>query len=126
MFKILIVDDDDDFQELSRITVRRSGLPVKMMEATNGQQALDLLSSGSFTPDLVLLDINMPRMGGYEFLEAYSSHIEAKCPVVMLTGSDCAAERYKAMAYPFVKEFFEKPLSVDNIIELTELVDQLS
>lgn len=124
MLTFLVVDDDSDFQELSRIAIKRSGLPIKMVEATDGRQALNLLCDASFNPDLIVLDINMPRMGGYEFLEAYASSTEKKVPVVMLTGSDQTADRQKTMAYPFVKEFFEKPLSVSDIMELSELVEQ--
>lgn len=125
VFTILVVDDDDDFQELCRATIKRSGLPIKMVGVTSGQSALDLLAEQSVKPTLVLLDINMPRMNGFQFLEAYSMFADTKIPVVMLTGSDEKSDRYKTMAYPFVKEFFVKPLSMSDMIELSEIADQL-
>lgn len=125
MFTILVVDDDHDFQELSRLTIKRSGLPIRMVEATDGQRGLDLLSDPTFSPALILLDINMPKMSGFQFLKIYSAMPDKKIPVVMLTGSDETTDRYRTMAYSFVKEFFVKPLSLSDLVELSELVDQL-
>jgi len=126
MLTFLVIDDDEDFQELFRIAVKRSGLPIRIVEANDGRQGLNLLADEAFHPELVLLDLNMPRMDGYGFLEAYACIDQKKCPVVMLTGSDEATDRYKTMAYPFVKEFLEKPVSISDVLELSELVDQLS
>lgn len=122
---ILVIDDDVDFQELTRMTFRRSGLSFRIIEATDGKAALRLLAEPGFTADLILLDLNMPRMNGSEFLEAYGINTQATTPVVVLTGSDDSSDRVKSMAHSCVKEHFVKPLTVGDVMELAELMDQL-
>lgn len=125
MLKVLVVDDDIDFQELTRMTVQRSGIPMRLIEATDGREAINLLAHSSLSVDLILLDLHMPRMDGFEFLQTYAAQTDATVPVVMLTGSDDSSDRLRTMAFPFVKEYFEKPLTTGDIAELSDLVGQL-
>ena len=82
---ILIVDDDPDLRSTCRDRLMRAGW--KVIEAENGQAALTCLSHG--TPSLILLDLGMPIMDGFQFLEqlANSPHTAA-IPVVVLTGRE--------------------------------------
>lgn len=126
MLTILVVDDDSDFQFLCKLTIKRSGLPIQIVEALDGQQALDLLTIDHVEVDLILLDINMPRMSGHEFLEAYAAIEPNEIPVVaMLTSSDQSEDREKAISYPFVKDYLVKPLKKDKLVQLAELVEKL-
>lgn len=68
MPRVLLVDDAEDVHALFRAIVRRSRrADLEIISALDGQQALDLLAAESF--DLVLTDLNMPRMGGGEMLD---------------------------------------------------------
>ena len=81
--KILIVDDDADIREVLTEVLRDTGHEV--VTAANGQEALDVLRSGS-SPCLVLLDLMMPVMDGYLFLEAQKNDPAlAGIPIAVIT-----------------------------------------
>jgi len=90
---ILLVDDDDSNNFLHKIIVKQSGINVTTKVAYNGLEALDFLNStGKFSmeekpnkPGIIFLDINMPRMNGWEFLEAFKKLPEnQKSNIVMM------------------------------------------
>ncbi len=84
---VLIVEDNGDL----RFTVREALTSAEyiVLEASNGQEALDVLNNkDNQTPDLILLDLMMPKMNGFEFLEAYRKDFENQAPVVVITGAD--------------------------------------
>lgn len=85
---LLIEDDNIEIMKLQR-TVAKLALNHKIIEAKNGEQALELLRSGKPLPDIVLLDLNMPRMSGIEFLQILKEDSTLKyLPVVVLTTSE--------------------------------------
>jgi signal transduction histidine kinase/CheY-like chemotaxis protein len=87
---VLIVDDDPEVRNVISTTLRNMGL--KAAEAANGRAACDWLA-GNPLPDLVLLDLMMPEMDGFQFLERMREHPERlKVPVVVLTAKDLTAE----------------------------------
>lgn len=89
----LLVDDDDTANYLNQLLFKRLGVTEKLLVAHNGLEALELLTrhcSGAECPALILLDINMPIMDGFEFLEAYEQLDFAQkqsVVIVMLTTS---------------------------------------
>jgi CheY-like chemotaxis protein len=87
----------------------------------NGLEALTLLKAT--TPDVIILDINMPVMNGFEFLEHYREEFATHAPVVaMLTSSHHAADRERALHYDFVTSYFEKPLTPENLRAMAMLL----
>ena len=89
---VLIVDDDPEVRNVVSATLRNAGL--KAAEAVNGRAAIEWLA-GNPPPNLVLLDLMMPEMDGFQFLEHLQAHPDKlKMPVVVLTAKDLtAAER---------------------------------
>ena len=84
---IMVVEDNEDL----RFTVKEALLSADhvVLEAGNGKEALDCLRDKSKeNPDLILLDLMMPKMNGFEFLETYRSEFEKQAPVVVITGAD--------------------------------------
>ena len=84
---IMVVEDNEDL----RFTVKEALLSADhvVLEAGNGKEALDCLRDKSKeNPDLILLDLMMPKMNGFEFLETYRSQFEKQAPVVVITGAD--------------------------------------
>ena len=76
---ILIVDDEKKLRDLIRVYLEQEG--YRVVEAGNGREALYVARYEK--PDLIILDLMMPEMGGYDFMRAFSK--EAQTPVIMLT-----------------------------------------
>lgn len=92
-FDILLVEDDPADAGLARRALDQDGIPCRVTHVYDGVEALAYLRRPSFPaavrPDLVLLDLNMPRMDGWQVLEAIKNDEELKMiPVVVLTTSD--------------------------------------
>jgi signal transduction histidine kinase/CheY-like chemotaxis protein len=83
---ILVVDDDPQIREMTKLMLARTGMPIAEVE--NGAVALDWLESNA-TPAIVLLDLMMPEMDGFEFLERMRSNSKwSDIPVVVVTAMD--------------------------------------
>ena len=83
--QILLVDDDQILLELGSAALRRAGFHVDV--ATDGQNALDLLSH--LAHDLVITDLEMPRIGGLELIKRIRSNVATEnLPVIVITGLD--------------------------------------
>lgn len=124
MNTILLIDDDELDQYLCARLFKRSGLSLNVLTANDGVEALELLDATESYPDLILLDINMPRMNGLEFLTQYSKFEHRDLPViVMLTSSDQRSDREAAMKHTAVKDYFLKPLCKETIEKLVTLVE---
>jgi CheY-like chemotaxis protein len=116
---VMIIDDEEFDQKLYRRTLKHSGLVENVIGFTYAQEALDYLHSPDAEPiDLILLDVNMPRMDGFEFLEAATQQLGSKftqTPVVMLTTSLAPKDQEQASQYQGVKSYFNKPLIEEDV-----------
>jgi len=118
---ILVVDDDENDQFICEYTIRKFDPDIRILKALDGAEALDILRTE--TPDAIILDINMPVMNGFEFLDRYAAEFEEHAPVVaMLTSSHLGKDRERAMQYAFVKSYFEKPLTAQHLTVMAELL----
>lgn len=124
---ILLVDDDEATNFIHKRIIQKSGIDVSIQTVENGKEAIDFLtSSGNFEgkeypkPGLIFLDINMPVMNGWEFLEVYEKLPEeqkAKILVAMLTTSLNPDDKSKADSNQYINGFVNKPLSKEVILE---------
>jgi CheY-like chemotaxis protein len=120
-FRTLIVDDDSIIIFIHKKLVGKCGYPLAPETYLNGREALDNLMSTAdeSTLSIVLLDINMPVMSGWEFLDAIQDKPFAKnMKVAMVTSSVDASDKLKAKTYSQVVGFLEKPITVDMLNEL--------
>ncbi|MFK7812600.1 MAG: response regulator [Maribacter sp.] len=117
---ILLVDDDEISNLFNKIFIGKLNLNINVNFVLNGREALDLLLPPEeyptfLLPCLLLLDIKMPLMDGWAFLEAYEEQVKPeirdKITVVMLTTSSDEGDLIKAMSKSIIKEFLQKPLS---------------
>lgn len=115
---ILIVDDDDITRFLMKRVIKGVDQENQIITATNGEEALSVLNkscSANNCPDLVLLDINMPVMNGFEFLQELQNSTLATwdMKIAILTSSNNPLDCLMAQEYPILA-FIEKPLTEDK------------
>src|SRR6266446_2080973 len=111
---ILIVDDDQDLSDGLRIVLEKQGFRV--IQARDGHQAKNLVYQQR--PDLVILDMMMPRMGGYPVLEHFKGKPDAP-PIIMITANE--GSRHKAYAeYLGVIDYIRKPFAMERLLESVE------
>lgn len=122
---ILLVDDDPDDIFLHQIVIDDSGLCEHVRVAENGVQALDYLTSTDrpdyIRPDVILLDINMPVMNGFEFLDRYHllpDVLKSGLVLLMLTTSINPADRWRTNGVPEVNGYHRKPLTQTLLQEI--------
>jgi CheY-like chemotaxis protein len=91
---ILIVEDEEDIAQVMRYNLQKAG--YRTVVASDGEQALRAVRFGE--PDLVLLDLMLPEMDGFEFVEAFRRHESWRSiPVVVLTARDLSAEDHQRL-----------------------------
>jgi CheY-like chemotaxis protein len=123
---VFLIDDDEATNYFNLIMIESSKIAGEIFVYDSGTMALDtlqdMLKHEKQLPELIFLDINMPVMNGWQFLEeikALGSKITSKVRVVMLSASDSPQDVSRSQQYAFVKAYLSKPLTVDKIIGLS-------
>ncbi|RNI25962.1 response regulator [Rufibacter latericius] len=122
---ILLVDDDETTNYLNKRLLTRMEIAENIEVVTNGEEALNFLkeaiAAGQPLPDLMFLDIKMPVMDGFEFLDQYHQLPETaqKCILVMmLTSSASFYDLEKLKKYNAVEQHISKPLEEAHVREI--------
>src|SRR5215475_7423107 len=111
---ILIVDDDVELSDGLRAILERQG--YRVIQARDGHQGKQAVYAQR--PDLVILDMMMPRMGGYPVLEHFKDKADAP-PIIMITANE--GSRHKAYAeYLGVVDYIRKPFAMERLLESVE------
>ncbi|MEY3240045.1 MAG: hypothetical protein RIR11_1483 [Bacteroidota bacterium] len=127
---VLLVDDDDATNFMSRLVIDRAGITEHIEIALNGRDAIEYLEKtvkqaqvahSTVSPMLILLDINMPIMDGWEFLQAYKAletNPNDEIIIVMVTTSSNPEDERRAGGIPEVAGFAHKPLRLAMVEEI--------
>lgn len=126
---VFLIDDDEISNFLNKILIKNLGLDVEVFTAGNGREALNNLeertigaTGESITPCLLILDINMPVMNGWQFLEAFdkrfSEEIKKNITIVMITVSEDERDIIRATNNSLVMDYIHKPLSDEKLLEI--------
>jgi len=103
--EVLLVEDNAGDTLLIQQTLAEGSIPVRIHVARDGEQALQMLDDPQFSPGLIILDLNIPRIPGSAVLERYHS---TKTPIVIFSSSWNEAEISRAMELG-AREFAQKP-----------------
>jgi len=127
MKNVLLVDDDNIFNFLSTKLLQQSGMVNEIHTAVNGEEALDLInnyySGSSSLPDFILLDLNMPVMDGFAFLEAFKRlNLPRKenVRIIIVTSSQNPADMARAKQMGITR-YLSKPLSRESLLSALEV-----
>jgi CheY-like chemotaxis protein len=119
---VFLVDDDPINNLINRRLLGKIGISTRIEEFLGGEDALEKI--GQLNPDnslLIFLDINMPVLNGWEFLNRYlEAFPHRKDKIVILSSSIDFQDRQKANEYKVVSGFLEKPLTIDKINDQME------
>lgn len=110
--RVLVVDDNEDVRDLLRLHLVAGGFDVEMAE--NGQQAIDSIASAP--PDLMLTDLNMPGMDGFQLIEAVRANPSHRnMPIILLTAHNDVAVFRRGMDLG-VDDFLTKPVNSKDLL----------
>ena len=123
---LMTIDDNEVDQMLYKRVIKRSGIVEKIIDFQLATDALAYLKSEECEEiDVILLDINMPRMNGFEFLERVKSDLGPKFPaliVIMLTSSLNQEDAERVKEFKAVKAYFNKPLDIEDVESIASMV----
>ena len=119
--QIVFIDDDEQLVARYKQTLKKKSLGNRFLHFLNGAEGIRFLKNTKkeSLPDYILLDLYMPEMDGFEFLEKFDKlkSIRDKIEIYVCSSSKNKEDRDEVMHYPFVSAFLEKPLS-DEFLEM--------
>lgn len=124
---VLCIDDDPITLMLYKKVITKAGFGSNILFAQNGEEALELFKKSvdeqSTIPDVIFLDLNMPVMNGWDFLEHFTAeyfqqHHQIK--VIILSSTIDPSDYSRAKHFEVVKRFLSKPLTVEMLQDLSK------
>lgn len=116
----MLIDDSEADNFIHKRIIEKSGIAKEIVVIFRATEALTYLKNET-RPELIFLDINMPGMDGWEFLQEYEQLAEihkAELVICMLTTSQSAIDREKAKQYGMIEHFMSKPLTKEKLLEI--------
>ena len=128
MIRFLLIDDDDIISVIHPATIQRAISDSDIEITPSGTEALalidELIHYGESAPNYIFLDINMPEISGFEFLDLLTD-VEREflkdSKIIMLSSSVNQQDIERAKTYPMIRDFVSKPLTVEYIRDLVGL-----
>jgi two-component system, chemotaxis family, response regulator Rcp1 len=108
--EVFLVEDNPADVLLTRVALSQLSFPLKIFVAKDGEQALQMLRAPDFKPQLIILDLNMPRLDGQSVLQQYHPQ---NVPIVIFSSTQNKAEVQRALALG-AREYVQKPIGFDS------------
>ena len=125
---VMLIDDNEIDNLINQKMIEAAAIADNIYTHTGAKSAIEFLRNieridevDQVLPDVIFLDIDMPLMDGFQFLEEFeklSNVVKKKCKIVMLTSSINPQDFSRSKKYENVKVYLNKPLSHDNIVKL--------
>jgi len=129
---VLLIDDDDAVNMLNTIILRKSGLADNIVAVQSGEKGLQALTefrTENKWPGIIFVDINMPGICGWEFIERFKKdflQFKDRCLICVLSSSLDPRDQENAKNSDMVDSFISKPLSIDVVTSLGRMYSQLA
>lgn len=125
---ILLVDDNASLNMVNIRYIERLEIAQQVAEVRNGQEAIDFVlhqnkyanGNPTFVPEVIILDLNMPIMDGFEFLEKYQDLVPdlQQSRIIVLSSSNRLEEKEKALEFDAVEDYWVKPITKEKWLTL--------
>ncbi len=121
---ISLIDDDPLYQFFIKKQLENSGIPNRLLQFHDGQEALEYFTSNQAyaenLPDLILLDINMPYIDGWQFLDEIEKLELAKnnMKIYVVSSSNSSSDQQKATTYNYLSGYLRKPLTTERFLNI--------
>jgi CheY-like chemotaxis protein len=119
--KVLLIDDDQIINHINKRLMEIHNIAEEIYDFRSCSEALAYLNNQSDFPEIIILDIQMPTMDGFEFLENYKNLPALKtanCRLIILSSTDNEEELKKIRDNKYVYDFFSKPLCLEQLQSL--------
>ena len=126
--QVLIVEDNPGDVELAKAALHETSLPLSLHVASNGEEAMRFMrQEGDFAdappPDLVLLDLNMPKMGGLEVLDEMKADEDLRLTPVVVFTSSAAREDIEGAYDRYANCYITKPSDLDELVGVVRAIE---
>lgn len=123
--KILLAEDNPADVYLIEEALREHNVPFNITVAEDGESAIAMIAAGKVDPDLILLDLNMPKRSGSEVLSRLRGGSDSgNVPVIVLTSSDSPIDRQEALSLGATL-YIRKPTGLDEFLQIGATIKQL-
>lgn len=127
---LLLIDDDEIFTFMTKRIIEKTNLAEQIKIFENGKEAIDFLTSVSgkpeLLPEIIFLDLSMPIMDGWGFLEEYillKPKFGKKITLYIISSSVSPKDHERAKSYSEVSDFIIKPMSKEKFIDIIKNLD---
>lgn len=128
-FSVMLIDDNEIDNLINQKMIEATNLSEHIYVHSGAKSAIEFLKnveklnslSGQILPDVIFLDIDMPLMDGFQFLDLFdklNDNTKQHCKIVMLTSSINPQDIDKSKTYSFVKKYINKPLTQQSLLKL--------
>jgi CheY-like chemotaxis protein len=123
--KVMLIDDSDMNLFITRSLIRQTGFAIEVRVKKSADNALEYLrrfaQTPSELPEIIFLDINMPGMNGFHFLEQFgklNTATRTKCQIIMLSSASDISGIQRAIGNIYVNRYIEKPLDALKLFDI--------